>query len=385
MPESDTIMNRAANADQLLTQIIPTRNRLPFLRRIINYYRSVGFQHRIIVADSSDFSLRPAIKQTIASLGTGNRIEHLEFNGETSINSKIQQVLQKIATPYVAICADDDFHVPEALNRAVVFLDNNKDHSAAHGDAALFILKDAGAYGDIDRLERYPQRSVDGSTGAERLLNHLCTYSTTWYSVQRTKRCIENHSKVVALGTNWRFGELIGSCLSVIQGKTMALDGLYMVRQAHDQQISSEVNSVDTENRSVFDWVCDSRWAHQYKIFHDCIVEELERQDGISPDEARQVVKQGLWSFLEQGLTQYWNVLYGQDDFKTRSVVRKFARRSKMTKNRWHQAVAIVNSFRSFLPGAEAEMSLHAFTRSKSSYNAAFAPIHRAISVTRVK
>jgi hypothetical protein len=94
-------------------------------------------------------------------------------------------------------------------------------------------------------------------------------------------------------GLDFRFGELLPSCLSVIQGKAKKLDCLYMVRQSNP--VSEAHNP---KGYSIYGWIAETDWSDHYKHFRYCLAEELSRYDSISMEEAKHIVKYGLWLYL---------------------------------------------------------------------------------------
>ena len=55
------------------------------------------------------------------------------FPEDTFFAERVSQGLSYVDTEYAVLCADDDFLIPQGLNKAVKFLKNHKDFSSAHG------------------------------------------------------------------------------------------------------------------------------------------------------------------------------------------------------------------------------------------------------------
>src|SRR3989304_8112867 len=93
-----------------VTIVIPTYNRYDKLSRLLHYFESSGFPINIIVLDSSiDKKKKP---EGLQKLLKQQNIEYVDFPSELFLYKKISNGLQKIATPYVVLCADDDFITP---------------------------------------------------------------------------------------------------------------------------------------------------------------------------------------------------------------------------------------------------------------------------------
>jgi glycosyltransferase domain-containing protein len=319
-----------------------------------------------VIADSSDSEHAPEIRRAIDSLGSGLKLEYRSYKSDVQVIDKLNDVLGVVDTPYTALGADDDFFIPSGLNRAAVFLESHPDFIVAHGEAVAFRLKSDESHGPVDIAFEYRERTIDDALGSERLRSHFARYTSTWYSVQRTGRLRDNIGKIAALKLEpAHFTELLASGLAVIQGRVKKLQGLYMARQAYP--IQREYTP------SIVDWITDPDWASQYARFRDCLAEELARQDGISLDEAREVVEQAFWSYLALGLMKRFPAHYVQDGSGLRHRLRGAARRLPVIRQAWYHV-------RSFFPSGENKMSLPVLLRPASPYHADFMPIYRAIT-----
>jgi hypothetical protein len=195
-----------------------------------------------------------------------------------------------VKTPFTALGADDDFFIPAGLDRAVQFLAEHSDYSVAHGDAVAFELESGAVFGQVERVNRYDQRTNDRATAKERLAEHFSDYPTTYYSVHRTEQLRQNFAKSVATRTDLAFGELLLCGLSLIQGKAKKLDGLYMARQ--------NFAAKEYEVLDVFDWIATSGWGEQYERFRDCLARELNEVEGLEVNEARRIIKEIFVDYL---------------------------------------------------------------------------------------
>jgi len=255
---------------------------------------------KVLIADSSNPEDLKANIQFINKIETKLHVDHHIFDSKISLSEKYRLVLPDINTPFVVICADDDFLVPSSLKKAVEFLKVNPHYSVAQGYAASFELRDSLVHGEIKTLNCNTQRSIEHISAAERLVDHLRHYSLTYYSVHRTdqiwrifEKRAEFDKKTELLIPHFRFRELLTSCLSVIQGKAKKLDCLLMVQQSHPMSVSHKQKSY-----SLWEWIAVPGWSDEYKKFRYCLAEELARQDGISMAEAKYIVKYAFWLYV---------------------------------------------------------------------------------------
>jgi glycosyltransferase domain-containing protein len=120
-------MTAAALAD--CTIIIPTHERAAYLRRAVAWFE--GFGCPIIIADSSaEPSLAP-------SPGSRQVLLHMPGGFEVYI-AKLAAAAEQVRTPFVALCADDDFILREGLLRSIAFLADNEGHVFAQGFSYLY-------------------------------------------------------------------------------------------------------------------------------------------------------------------------------------------------------------------------------------------------------
>ena len=287
----------------MLTVLVPTKNRAPFLTRLCSYYGGRDFNHKLLIVDSSEPNHAGENRRALELLGGDFNVEYKLYDNDIGFLEKVNAALSLVNTPYAVVGADDDMFIPAGLSRSVEFLEANSDYVLAHGDAMTFSLNTSTAWGKLENVWRYEQRTIENPTGVERLVNHLVDYSTTWYSVHRTEQLRENLLAATRM-VDLLFVELLPSGLSVIQGKAKKLDGLYMLRQ-------SDTAKEYTDTFDPFDWITTSRWAEQYESFRDCLAEALCLQDKIELDEARAKIKQAFWSYLKKHLGLRWQSNYG--------------------------------------------------------------------------
>jgi len=306
----------------MITLVIPTRNRPDFLGRALSYYAERGFGHPVMVADSSDEEHLRQNQSLLGSLRGGLLGTQEAFAGDTPVLTKLSRTLEKVQTPYVAFGSDDDFFVPEALEKGVRFLETHSDFSVAHGEAVLFGLRSGTTHGEMAWMKPYPQRTIAQETGSERLLEHLSCYTSTWYSVHRTDLLKDSLRQAAPLDLDYFFLEMVPSCLDLIQGKAMRMEGLYMARQSHPGTTSSDGTGSSFDP---FAWVAGSEWARQYQRFEACLANALAGKDRIGLDEAKGVLKEGFWSYLVRILSTRWENRYGRSQPRPPSPIRQAA------------------------------------------------------------
>ncbi len=342
--------------------VIPTMNRSDFVIRQLAYYADVGYQSTVYVGDSSDSVHLQRVTQAVRGLQNRINLVHIRLPGLND-SQAIRELLYCVQEPYVAFVGDDDFLVPASLEKCARFLKAHADFSTAHGVATLCGLGSPGAHGEVTWCGRYGQYPMEQASGRDRLTDYLGNYFVTLFSIHRTQD-FRRDMDAACLMPDKAFRELLPCCLSIIRGEAKELDCLYLIRQAHDRRYLLP---------DVYDWITSPDWLPSYQIFCDCLVGELARQDGISMDEARKVVKQAFWSHLARGLTQKWKQLYAQNGSWILSRAREAIRRMPVLRWAWRKG-------HSLLPGEEYKLSLPALLHPSSPYHIDFMPVYRAIT-----
>ncbi len=348
-----------------ISLIIPTYNRPHFLGRLLRYYRKLKFPHLIVVADSSPTPACVMNQEFIAPYSNDLNIHYKLFSPDTLPNTKIPQMLGKVASEYAVICADDDFIVPNAIEQCVRYLQANPDYSVVRGRSALINCQSStyrdSPYGLVTGAGPYTQRTIDFDDVRLRLPNHLMNYTTTFYSVHRRSDLIQN---LCVTGDLTHFDELLPSCLSLIQGKVKCLDVLYTVRQA--------AHKPEYPGSDLYDWLINPDWLSSYQIFRDRLVEELVHQDEITTEKAQEIVKQAFWAYLSKGLSKKWQGRYAPPQGPIH-ILRSKARNIPVVRKIWQE-------LRSRKPGRESKFTLPALLRPSSPYYADFMPIYQVIT-----
>ncbi len=353
----------------MLTIVLPIKNHREYLERLLSYYCDRKLEYELIVADSSDGEDGLEIRRAVDAARSQLKIEYRAYAGSISVAEKLADALDAVTTDFVVAAADDDFFTISGLQQAAEYLKTNRDFSVVHGQALIFELDPGPVYGNRVHTAHYIQRSIEDSTGAERLLHHFRSYSTTWYSVHRTPQLRRNMQTVAQLKMDPAFfTELLAGCLAVIQGKTKKLDALYMVRQAHREKRES--------SPSVFDWVTGEDWSQQYHRFQNCLAQELARQESVSARDAAAIVKKAFWLYLAQCLTGKWHHAYSPRAAGTARLKTEFGRHIRSLPAIWQRG-------RSLLPGEENQALLPSLLRTSSPYHAEFMPIYRALAAKR--
>lgn len=121
--------------------VIPTRNRPNRLRRLLDYYDKYGKGFNIIIADSSSNDNKKLNKKSVLIFSNLD-IHYIDkYPSKIEASHKINNALNYVNTKYSVLCADDDFIIPNGINKSVDFLEKNSDFSVAQGKFIAFSIK----------------------------------------------------------------------------------------------------------------------------------------------------------------------------------------------------------------------------------------------------
>jgi len=162
---------------QRITILIPTHNRPAYLKRSLAWFLSGGF--RVIVADSSKTLNDDVSRSQNSELTYIHRP-----GGYDAYTAKIYEALQLVDTPYVALCADDDFILYDGLERGVRFLDSNSDYVFYQGMAYFFQVLGK-------RLALWPFLYAADLKGEDWIARVTESKNSVFYGVNRTSGALK--------------------------------------------------------------------------------------------------------------------------------------------------------------------------------------------------
>jgi glycosyltransferase domain-containing protein len=276
-----------------LTIVVPTYNRPDLLLRLVSYYAQAGYQGKLLLADSSDKTVYEKTRAQTDLLAERLTIRHCYFPGR-SVSEAMYDATMLLDTDYACLLPDDDFIVPRTAMKCMDFLANNPDFVAAHGLGALVASHD-GEANRIDGATFYPQTISVDDLPSVRLDKHLKNYSVSLFSVFRLDAFRILFSSTVPepgegeLRDKSFKDELLPCCLSVLLGKIGQVDGLYLIRQVHNQRYLL---------KTWFHWITGTDWSASYQYFRKRLARELTLQDTLSMEDAGTLVDECFSAYL---------------------------------------------------------------------------------------
>jgi glycosyltransferase domain-containing protein len=243
--------------------VLPTQNRPRFVARALHYYAKTRCPFPILICDSSDKDGRAELAALVRNAPLDVRL--LAFEHGISINEKLTRSVAQVKSPLMVFVADDDFIVPDSMRLCAEFLHGHPEYTVAHGSAFTFAVRDAGVNGPITSVRPYRQLGSTLPTAAERLRAHFRDWSTSFYSVQRTRNVRDILASFPRLN-DITACEVFYYATNVIRGKAAKLPCRYMFRQL---DVAKEHVSYDTHI-----WADAPGWP----VVRDVLVQEIARE-----------------------------------------------------------------------------------------------------------
>jgi glycosyltransferase domain-containing protein len=273
--------------------IIPTKNRIDFLIRLLNYYRTENSIHPIYIGDASEVSNFDIIEKFNTSI-TNFKINYHHLPN-LNIRKTITYLGNLVKEEFCAIICDDDYLVPNSLTKCANFLNSNLDYRTAQGKSIIFTLKNIGPYGHILWSGEYwTPMEFNHNNSIDRLKYFSNNYFVPQFSVHRTNEFNED-SIFYSQIEDESFGELLHCFTFLCKGKSKFLDCLYLVRQDH---ISRYLLPTPIE------WITNSEWNKSYQFFIKSLSASLSIENKLTIIESEVIIKALFNDYLSNSISK---------------------------------------------------------------------------------
>lgn len=268
-----------------LTLIITTHERKKFCSRLLRYY--AGLPLRILVADSSRMAVNYG--DALGPLGTYLHTPKLDYA------TKMTRCLEQVTTPYVAICADDDFITVAGLKAAMRRLDVAPETSAVQGRCLSFIR-------NLDRIsciQSYAYArdwTIDAPTPHERQLQVMKCYMHAYYAVHRTPVLQRAMAEVQSGFEHPELREFHITLSAAAAGEIHTLPSLFSVRQALPLSSGAQAG---TSYANLLQMRQNGADPVLFKRFLDCWTRNLVNDTGLSQPAARAAALSAVDHYIE--------------------------------------------------------------------------------------
>ncbi len=201
--------------------IIPTHNRSKYLERCLHYYKQNLSSIPLYICDSSK-------EKNLSEILLGLNYEHCP---QKSFVEKVNDTLQKVQTPFVMLCADDDFFTLGGIKSAVEFLQKNAEYSTAHGIYTRF-MKIKNEWVLFPLYENGLKNELESDDKLNRLQHLMQSYHPLFYAIQRIEVMQATYDSFIKNGiSNLNFVEFLMAIIPISFGKIKMLPQYYCARE----------------------------------------------------------------------------------------------------------------------------------------------------------
>lgn len=269
-----------------LTLVLLVHNNTKFPRRWIEYSSFISLPYKILIADGGNTDeFDKYISQNKSKLNLD--LEYFRYYNEKGMSdyyNKSLDILNKVKTPYTAICSDDDFFLPSGIEKSLSFLNKNKEFSSARGEILGIEFKNFSnkdcTYGDNYEISYSSSvlSNLEHNIIEERLFLHLSNYQLTFFDIHRSQDLLFAYKKLVKLNPkNYILHEIITSGFTVLKGKVFRGDFPYLIKDMGP--------SGTTKNEKKFltylDWLTKSSWGTEYKLMINSFKKYIEENQEV--------------------------------------------------------------------------------------------------------
>jgi glycosyltransferase domain-containing protein len=292
--------------------LIPTLNRLEFVKRLVLYYDSLKSNHILYIGDASDAEIS---RRTLSFLkGIHNvSVKYFHWKG-----LRVPQTLVKLAeeasaeSDYCAFQGDDDYFIQSSLTECAEFLSKNPDYRTAQGRAVIVSMDSPEPVCGIASIGQYwGENSIESTSIYERYCYFGNKYYVLQFSVHRINEFIHDSRDSISIRDN-DFYEIQHCYTFAISGKSKFLDCLYLVRVRHPELL---LNS----GERMIERITNPNWSTDYATIINSLSVTLSNGGEITLSEAKKVVVEMINKRLLNTLTRkinnrksLWRLLYEQ-------------------------------------------------------------------------
>jgi glycosyltransferase domain-containing protein len=277
------------------TLLIPTKNRSIFLKRVLTYYKNLNFAGTLAIGDSSSDEFLIKNKEICNSMEGFLNLTYETFPDKNLCQTSYE-LLKNVNTKFVAEVHDDNFIVPESIERCVDFLDNNPSYSAARGLGISIKTEDDKAFGRLIKCVKKKQPSSELDSASSRLLELYGDYSDIHYAIHRTevyKEVLRNsHIK------DNNFFHIMTTANTFVLGKVKELDTLHVVRHIQSPYGRRVFNKNHPESTNTFWWLTGKAWNENLNLLKKTVVDNLIKIEGIEVEDAVKTFEMAFFMYF---------------------------------------------------------------------------------------
>ena len=264
--------------------LVPTFQETRFLRRMLDYFQSLGYPGGIVLSDNSSGETRDFVTSCAGRYPDLDLEVHL-YPHDVRFLDKLVASLRRIESRFVMLHAHDDFMVPAAVEHCANFLDEHPDYRVARGRVAMIGLSKAADTGEVQAsIVPHPMRGCEADDPVTRVIEHIERYAAALYSVHEREQLIESFELTERSTKNVIFFQYLSSCVSAFRGKIWCSDELFYVRQGHHDSWSGTLRRGDYEHWPML--ITSPHFSGYYQEFRGALCGLIERETNVPAADA---------------------------------------------------------------------------------------------------
>lgn len=270
--------NPNKDLDTKITFILTLYKDNTYTERFLKYFNTIQSNSVLLIGDGKRSQ---AVKNLIATYNNSN-IKYFEFDDNTPQDYfyKLKYLLEKVETPYVMLCDNDDLFIVENIRKCIQFLDQNNDYAACGG--LLFFFNIGKGYRKFKfYCPKNHSFSLNSKIPFERVSSYLQNYHTAcWYHVHRKETISIAINEFIKTGINdLLLMELFLAMATASQGKILFnANYIHYLRQLNSSQVNITIKSFASR-------VVLNNLGNEIAIFiqalHALITKNLSKKSGI--------------------------------------------------------------------------------------------------------
>ena len=254
--------------------VIPTKNRLFFVKKLIDYYKLINFKSEIHIGDASDRGNFIKL-QKYADLNKDYLKIKCYWLPNLPEGATSKKILSFVSTPYVLWSGDDDYFLKEGIKDCVKFLENNTNYIAVNG--LTYFLTISTSNFKIISADNYPMHSYSISSAKKRLLHiNNNPRGDIFYSMHRTENMKNNYKYSDKVESHFIATGAMPKLMSALQGNIKNINTLFLVRTRHEKHFEDSIKINYNEMKKT------NEYRKANLIMKNYLNRELSKIDNIS-------------------------------------------------------------------------------------------------------
>ena len=283
-------MSREQITNELLTIVLPIRDRLQFTSRWMRYMNG---------------GKDPECEKLLSDLKNFPQVcyEYIRYPYDSSYGhyyEKVADAIARVKTPYVVMADDDDFFLIEGLHRAILFLEKNKCFVGYAGQTGLVYSKNQ------IHFKKNAIFNIDSESPLIRLTHHFKYFSLNFYNVYQLeilKKCFTALIDIQPHDLN--LAEILLGCMSTVSGKLGFGDFAYLLRDVSHEE-STSFNTLP-----YLDKMFQRTWSEDLYGIIDYVATSIPCENA-TRDEVQYVMREGIQKIILPVLMQQLNATYSR-------------------------------------------------------------------------